>query len=78
MKVRMSFRNEEHAMATINVKGMSCGHCVSAVTDALNALEGVENVSVDLDKGEATYDESVPVPIEKVKDAISAVGFEVV
>ena len=65
-------------MAKVNIKGMSCGHCVNAVTDALNGIEGVENVNVDLDKGEATYDESVPVPIEKIKDAISAVGFEVV
>ena len=65
-------------MATINIKGMSCGHCVNAVTDALNGIEGVENVNVDLDKGEATYDETVPVPIETIKVAISAIGFEVV
>ena len=65
-------------MATINIKGMSCGHCVNAVTDALSGIEGIENVNVDLDKGEATYDETTPVPSETIKKAISAIGFEVV
>lgn len=65
-------------MATIKIKGMSCGHCVGAVTGALSGLEGIDNVNVDLIKAEATYDESTPVPIEKIKEAISAIGFEVV
>ena len=65
-------------MTTINIKGMSCGHCVSSVTNALNGIEGIENVNVDLGKGEATYDEKASVPLEKVKEAIAAIGFEVV
>ena len=65
-------------MATVKIKGMSCGHCVNAVTSALNGLDGVSNVNVDLAKGEATYDEAKPVPIEKIKETISAIGFEVV
>jgi len=64
-------------MATVKINGMRCGHCVSAVTGALSGLEGVDNVNVDLEKGEATYDEATPVPIEKIKEAISATGFEV-
>ena len=63
-------------MATVKIKGMRCGHCVGAVTKALEALAGVSNVKVDLTKGEATYDESAPVQIEKIKAAISAIGFE--
>ena len=65
-------------MATVKINGMSCGHCVSAVTSALNGLDGIDNVNVDLIKGEATYDETTPVPSEKIKEAISAIGFEVV
>jgi copper chaperone len=65
-------------MATVKIKGMSCGHCVNAVTSALNGMDGIDNVNVDLIKGEATYDEVAPVPIEKIKEAISAIGFEVV
>ena len=65
-------------MAKVNINGMSCGHCVNAVTNALNGIEGIENTVVDLDKGEATYDEKNPVPIEKIKETISGIGFEVI
>ena len=33
------------------VKGMSCGHCVKAVTDAVFALGGIERVDVNLKAG---------------------------
>ncbi|GAA4003972.1 heavy-metal-associated domain-containing protein [Deinococcus rubellus] len=35
------------------VTGMTCGHCQTAVTKALQAVPGVENVSVDLESGTA-------------------------
>ncbi|MEA1933584.1 MAG: cation transporter [Thermodesulfobacteriota bacterium] len=44
-------------MAKIKIKGMSCNHCVMAVTKALNEIEGIKNVKVDLAKGEADFDE---------------------
>ncbi len=44
-------------MAKIKIKGMSCNHCVMAVTKALNGIERIENVKVDLAKGEADFDE---------------------
>ncbi len=43
-------------MTTIKIKGMSCNHCVMAVTKALNEIEGIKNVKVDLAKGEADLD----------------------
>lgn len=63
-------------MSTIKIKGMRCGHCVGSVTKALEAIEGVSNVKVDLAKGEAVYDEKAPVKIDTIKAAISAIGFE--
>ena len=36
---------------TISVSGMTCGHCVSAVSEELEAIEGVEDVQVDLNAG---------------------------
>ena len=65
-------------MAKVKINGMRCGHCVGAVTKALNDVDGISNVNVDLDKGEANYTETVPVPLEKIKEAISTIGFEVV
>jgi copper chaperone len=38
---------------TIKVNGMSCGHCVAAVTKALENVPGVETAQVSLENGEA-------------------------
>ncbi len=68
-------------MAIVKIKGMSCQHCVGAVTKALSALPGISNVKVDLAKGEASYEGSVDegsVDMEAVETAISKIGFEVV
>ena len=64
-------------MPTIKIKGMSCGHCVASVTQALKDVEGITDVEVVLEKGEASYQESRPVPLETIKNAISSIGFEV-
>ena len=36
---------------TLKVSGLTCGHCVAHVTEELEALNGVKNVSVLLNKG---------------------------
>lgn len=36
---------------TLKVTGMTCGHCVAAVTKALQGVPGVESADVNLDKG---------------------------
>lgn len=38
----------------LNVKEMTCDNCIKHVTDALNAVAGVEGVAVDLQKGKVT------------------------
>jgi len=38
---------------TLSVTGMTCDHCVRSVTKALQAVAGVEKVSVSLDTGRA-------------------------
>ena len=65
-------------MTTIKIKGMSCNHCVMAVTRALNEIEGIKNVKVDLAKGEADFDEVKPVDMDLVRKAIRKAGYEVV
>jgi copper chaperone len=64
-------------MATVKIKGMSCNHCVMAVTKALNEIDGVKDVRVDLAKGEATYNEAIPVDMDVVKAQIAKAGYEV-
>ena len=65
-------------MTTIKVKGMSCQHCVASVTKALSDIDGVTDVQVSLEKGEATFNEKNQVAEQTIKDAITKIGFEVV
>lgn len=65
-------------MKTIKIKGMSCGHCAAAVTKALSAIEGVRNVDVNLEKGEARFEETSPVPADTIKEEIRKAGYQVV
>ncbi len=64
-------------MSKVTVKGMSCQHCVKSVTQALEALDNVADVHVDLDSGVAEYREQTPVSPEDVRKAIEAIGFDV-
>ncbi|MCT2536098.1 copper chaperone CopZ [Aquibacillus koreensis] len=63
---------------TLEVKGMTCGHCKSAVNGALEELAGVERVEVNLETGkvEVGYDES-KVDENKLKEAVEEQGYDV-
>lgn len=63
----------------LNVKGMTCGGCTSAVTKALQATQGVKDVAVDLEQGKATirFDEGA-ASIDDLRGAVTRAGFEVV
>ena len=64
-------------MKMIKVRGMSCHHCVKAVTAALMAVDGVDQVTVSLEKGEATFNEMKPVDMSVIKENIRKAGFDV-
>lgn len=64
-------------MPAVTVKGMSCNHCRQAVTEALQAIPGVTDVTVDLTTGEASWKENQPVDPAEIKKAIVKLGFEV-
>ncbi|QQK76807.1 copper chaperone CopZ [Salicibibacter cibarius] len=63
---------------TLNVKGMSCGHCVSAVEGNVGEMKGVSDVKVNLDQGtvQVTYDKS-DVTHEAIVDTIEDQGYDV-
>ncbi|WP_416828437.1 copper chaperone CopZ [Ectobacillus polymachus] len=63
---------------TLQVEGMSCGHCKMAVTNALKELDGVANVDVHLEQGtvDIGYDEA-KVSLDKMKEAIEEQGYDV-
>jgi len=63
----------------LNVEGMSCDHCKMAVTKAVGSLEGVESVEVSLESNTATVEfEESRVPLDTIKQAIEAQGYDVV
>lgn len=62
----------------ILIEGMSCGHCVMHVKEALNELAGVTNVDVNLEKKSAVIEASADVKDEDIKAAIEDAGYEVV
>lgn len=61
----------------ITVGGMSCKHCVKAVTEAIKELDGVKKVKVSLEDGLATveYDDQKVNP-DAIKAAIKEAGYE--
>ena len=63
---------------TMNVEGMSCGHCKAAVEGELNGLSGVEHANADLRTGavEVRYDEG-RVTTEDLVGAIEEAGYAV-
>lgn len=64
---------------TIRVEGMHCGGCASSVTKALKATEGVEDVRVSFEKGEAwvQYDDQ-KVTEARLREVINSTGFKAV
>ncbi|ARF17176.1 copper chaperone CopZ [Sporosarcina ureae] len=62
----------------LNVKGMTCNHCVQAVEGALTELSGVERALVDLKANSVAveYDESV-VTVGQMTEAIEDQGYDV-
>ena len=62
--------------ATYNVDGMTCGHCVNAVTAEVAKLPGVTDVAVDLDQGQVTVTTTEPLDHDDVAAAVGEAGYE--
>ena len=63
--------------STYTVVGMTCGHCVSAVTEEVAQLPGVTAVDVDLASGGLTVISEAPVEETAVRAAVEEAGYEV-
>ena len=61
--------------AVYTVTGMTCGHCVSAVTSELSKLPGVTAVDVDLASGSAKVESTDPLDVEAVRAAVDEAGY---
>ncbi|MGY0231027.1 heavy-metal-associated domain-containing protein [Longispora urticae] len=61
---------------TYTVAGMTCGHCVSAVSAELTKLPGVNNVTVDLGSKAVTVTSEAPLELDQVRAAVDEAGYE--
>ena len=62
---------------TLQIKGMSCGHCAARVEKVLNSIDGVDS-KVDLTSNSAKLTLSKEVSYETMKTALDNIGYEVV
>ena len=62
---------------TFEVVGMTCQHCVAAVTEELSGLPGVIGVDVDLGTGRASVTSTESLPGSQIDAAVAEAGYEV-
>ncbi|KOP72041.1 copper chaperone CopZ [Cytobacillus solani] len=63
---------------TLNVAGMSCGHCVKAIEGSVGELAGVSKVNVQLENGTVDVEySSTEVSLDKIKETIDDQGYDV-
>jgi len=66
------------AESVYTVSGMTCGHCVSSVTEEISQIGGVQNVAVELDSGKVTVTSDQPVAEDDVRAAVTEAGYALV
>jgi copper chaperone CopZ len=60
--------------ATLYIEGMSCGHCLNAVNQALRAVPGVTIDAVRIGRADVSYDESTTRPSD-LESAVADAGY---
>ena len=62
--------------STYVVRGMTCEHCVRAVTEEVGRLPGVSGVDVSLDSGRVQIVSQTPLPKTAVQAAVEEAGYD--
>ncbi|MCT7500443.1 heavy-metal-associated domain-containing protein [Aliarcobacter cryaerophilus] len=62
----------------LKVDGMTCGHCSARVEKALNTIDGVDSVKVELSTKDVTIHMSKDIDEKVLEDAIVDAGYEVI
>lgn len=56
------------------VQGMTCEHCVNAVTEEVSAIPGVQQAAVDLASGSLTVTSAEPIDFSRIESAVDEAG----
>lgn len=63
--------------STYTVAGMTCQHCVASVTEEINAIDGVQDVTVELPTGAVTVTSEEPLDDDAVRAAVTEAGYHI-
>lgn len=56
------------------ITGMTCGHCVNAVTEEVSEIDGVTSVDVQLEGGKMAVTSETEIDFEAIKAAVDEAG----
>ena len=65
-----------HQASEYTVAGMTCGHCVASVTEEIQEIAGVSEISVDLETGALRVTSERPVSDADVRAAVEEAGYQ--
>jgi copper chaperone len=64
------------ATNTYTVTGMTCRHCVGAVTGEVSRIPGVTDVRVDLSTGQVTVTSDESIDVDTIRASVDEAGYE--
>ena len=59
---------------TYTITGMTCEHCVKAITEEVSAIDGVDKVYVSLETGSMTIDSAEEISMDAINKALDEAG----
>jgi copper chaperone len=62
---------------TYNVPGINCNHCVHTIMTEVGEMEGVKNVSADVEQKKVTVEYTEPATPEKIKKLLAEINYPV-
>jgi copper chaperone len=65
------------AQRVYTVSGMTCEHCVNAISSEVSGVAGVESVEVDLARGQVTVTGD-GYPDDEIRNAVDEAGYELI
>ena len=66
------------AEKTVNIKGMTCGHCEGRVSAEIMAIPGVSGVVASAEKAHATITSELEISGDAIESAVRAAGYSLV
>jgi copper chaperone len=66
------------AEKTVNIKGMTCGHCEGRVSAEIMAIPGVLGVVASAEKAQATITSELEISGDAIESAVRAAGYSLV